>query len=494
MSAAKTEPVSKVLDAVIIGSGFSGLCAAIKLREKGINNIALIEKGDGVGGTWRENTYPGAACDVPSPLYCYSFEPNPEWSRLFSPQPEIRAYIRHCADKYGITPLVRFNEKVKTLRLDDAHIWNVELHSGETMQTHHVINGSGGLHKPMIPDFAGLESFEGPYFHTATWNHDVDLDGKRVIVIGSAASAIQVIPEIAKVAAHVTVMQRTPNYIARRGDIVFSDKDKAQFRDKPETQAKLRQDIFDFLETENVPIIKRDPEVAARRTDEILGHMRGIIKDPDMRAKLTPDYELGCKRILLSDNFYETLTLPHVDLVASGVERIEENAVIASNGERIEADVTIMATGFDLAGHAVELEVLGEGGHNLATRWINGPDTLNGACVPGFPNLYWVTGPNTGVATNSVVFMVEAQVNYIVQAIELAGRDKTIEPTEEVVAAQDAQFQADLKDTVWASGCNSWYLGEGGAERIGTLYPYDARRFAAERATLNVDEFLIKQR
>lgn len=482
----------KTLDVAIIGAGFSGICAAIQLREKGITNFRVLEKSDGIGGAWFQNTYPGAACDVPSPLYCYSFEANPHWSRMYAPQIEILSYIDGCADKYGVKPHILDGQQVDTLRfLDEEGVWSIEVAKGEAIKARHVINGSGGLHKPKIPDLPGLEDFNGPIFHTASWDHSVDLEGKRVAIIGSAASAIQVIPRLAQIAAYLAVVQRTPNYVMPRNDVSFSQTQRRDFAQKPAAQRALRDAIYDRLEAVNAPIIQKNSDMGKVRRRQFMDHVREVVSDPHMHSLLIPDYEFGCKRVLLSDDYYQTLNRDNVSLSTGGATGIEEGLVVTGDGSYVEIDVIIMATGFDLAAHSLDIQIYGPGGQDLAQQWTGGAKTLKGACTPGFPNLYWVTGPNTGVATNSAVTTVEAQVPFILKCIEAAGRDKLIAPKANVVEAEDANIQNALKDTVWASGCQSWYLGKDDDDRIEILYPYGARRFAAERETLNLDEFEI---
>ena len=474
----------------IVGTGFSGICAAIKLLEKSEEDFVVIEKADAVGGTWRENTYPGAACDIPAPLYCYSFEPNPRWSRLYPPQDEIRAYIVMCADKYEVTPHIRFNQRLTNVRFDDTSgIWSLEVEGRETIRARHVIMGHGGLHKPAIPDFEGLPDFGGPAFHTATWDHSVDLSDKRVAVIGSAASAIQVTPELAKTASRLSVFQRTPNYIAARGDRELTCDEKTV-----EGQLALRQFIFEELQSGAEPVIPAGSHFGKQRQAEVIAEMRAIIDDKSLCEALTPDYDFGCKRILISDNFYQSLNSPNVDLVIDGVAKFEKGAIVTVAGKRIELDAVIFATGFDLANHSMSIQYWGRGGKNLLMRWMHGVDTYRGAQIPEFPNLYFVTGPNTGVATTSVVVMVEAELEYILALIEAAGPNGLIEPRDNYVKAEDTMLQDALSQTVWAKGgCASWYL-DTESDRISTLYPFGVGRFTADREGFDPNAYLVEQR
>lgn len=478
---------TKPLDALVVGAGFSGVCAGIKLLEQDITNFKIVEKSDGVGGTWWDNTYPGAACDIPSHLYCFSFEQNPNWSRKFSPQSEILEYIENCAEKYGITPHIENGVKILELRLhEDRGLWEANFEGGRSVFAHHVINGTGGLHKPFTPEFPGQDSFKGPQMHTARWDHRVSMEGKKIAVIGSAASAIQVIPEAAKVAEHVTVFQRTPNYIAPRNDCEYSERTKKLFAKFPKLNQFYRWLIFMRLELMAFPITKQNSTVGKFFERMVIKHIRNTVEDPELQEKLIPDYRLGCKRVLLADNFYQSLNRDNVEVVTTGITSIEENGIRTADGALHEADVIVYATGFDLEGHMLSINIIGRDGRSLSDEWADAPEAYKGCAVAGFPNFYLVTGPNTGVGTTSVVFMIEQQMGLIMRLINKAGMDKLIDVKREAQDAYNKEIQDALANTVWASGCKSWYIREDG--RNVTLYPYNARSWRKQQASVHIDK------
>ena len=484
--------ISPVLDVLIVGAGFGGICAAIKLRERGIENFQLLEKASGIGGTWWHNTYPGAACDIASHLYCYSFEPNPNWSRKYSPQPEIQAYIEHCVDKYGVRDHIRLNSAVHEFRWDEVRgIWQAQLADGQIQAARHVIFASGGLHLPAFPTIPGMDRFEGPTMHSAQWDHSVDFNNRKVAVIGSAASAIQLIPELAKVAASVDVFQRTPNYIAPRNDRTFSEKEKARFARWPWLNRLYRKMIFLRGEWILFPVVKsRRPSRWRNRLEALVkAHIRGSVADPATREAMLPDYSLGCKRILIADDFYPAMNRDNVHLQTAAIERLTQDSVVTSDGAKHSADIIVYATGFDLENYMRLTEVIGPGGVRLSEQWADMPVAYKGGFVAGFPNFYLTTGPNTGVGTTSVVLMIEAQLQLILQAIDRAGENGIIEVRKEAQDRYNAQIQSDLQETVWAGSCSSWYKREDGM--ISTLYPYSARTYQKDHRRLVEEDFSV---
>ena len=493
MTSYQPQPGEDVLDVLILGAGFGGICAAIKLRETGIDNIRILEKASGIGGTWWHNTYPGAACDIPSHLYCYSFEPNPNWSRKFATQPEIQAYLEHCVDKYDVRRHIQLNTEVRTFEFDEQHsVWQAQLAEGDTIIARHVIFATGGLHLPAFPDISGMAAFNGPSMHSAEWDHSVNFAGKRVAVIGSAASAIQLIPELAKVAAHVDVFQRTPNYIAPRNDRAFTAREKARFARWPWLNRLYRRMIFLRGEFIIFPIVKTKRKSGWReRAEKMLRrHIRGSVSDPKLREAMIPGFPLGCKRILIADNFYNALNRQNVDLVTAGIDRIESDAVVTRDGDRYPADILVYATGFDLENYMRKTEVIGSKGKKLSERWADKPQAYKGGFIPGMPNFYMTTGPNTGVGTTSVVFMIEAQIGLILQAIETAGADHLIEVTEKANDRYNREIRDALQETVWAGDCQSWYKRPDG--EITTLYPYNARSYQQDHKHLVREDFTLR--
>ena len=474
------------LDVLVIGAGFSGVCAGIKLREAGITNFAIYDKTDGIGGTWWLNTYPGAACDIQSHFYSYSFEQNPDWSRLYAPQPEIQAYIEHCAEKYGVRPHIHLTRKIESVILEEASgLWLTTFEDGEVVKSRFVINGSGGLHEPSYPDVKGFGSFRGVTMHTARWDHSFDPAGKRIGIVGSAASAIQAVPQLAKVAAHLDLYQRTANYIAPRLDFAYSPEQKAAYIEDPSLIKADRDDMYWDRENRLYPIVKNET-IRHRAAEDIKAFMRAQVTKTQYHEALTPNYELGCKRILISDDFYPALNRDTVDLITSPIGEITETGIITEDGQHHEYDAIIFATGFDLQGHQFALDLRGEGGLKLSDWWKGGAEAYRATMVPHFPNYFLVTGPNAGVGTTSIVHLIEQSIGWIVEAIKLTGDDLSISVGEDITREFNAEIQKELSQTVWASGCKSWYLTEDG--RIETLFPGNAQAFEAQMESVKLNE------
>jgi cation diffusion facilitator CzcD-associated flavoprotein CzcO len=457
---------------LIVGAGFSGLAMAIKLDESGESDFIAIDRGSDVGGTWRDNTYPGAACDVPSQLYSFSFALNPEWSSAFSPQPEIQEYIKKVADESGVLDRFVFNTSLESAAWDDvAQLWRVETSAG-LLTANFVISGSGGLVEPKNPDIDGLDSFQGEVFHTARWNHDVDLTGKRVAVIGTGASAIQVIPEVRKIASHLDVYQRTAPWIVPRNERKYTGVEKFVFKKVPLVQKAYRAAIYSSLEA-RVPGFTLEPRILNLGKAAALLNIRRGIKDPELRKAVTPDYAIGCKRILISNAYYPALDADNVDLVTTGISKITGDAVVTTDGVERPVDVLIVATGFHTTDQPIAHHITGREGHTLAEEFASqGMHAYKGGAVRGFPNFFQVTGPNTGLGHSSMVFMIESAVAYINDAIATATREgfATLEPQAEAQDAWNDNLQARMKKTVWTTGgCASWYVDENGKNT--TLWP-----------------------
>ena len=478
----------RVLDVLVVGAGFAGICAGKKLLDAGISDFLIVEKSGGIGGTWWDNTYPGAACDVASHLYCFSFAPNPDWSRKYSPRPEIRAYLERCVDRFGLRRHLRQRREIQRLEFqDDRGLWRAHFTDGEQRDARHVILGNGGLHRPKLPDIPGIQDFRGRWMHSARWQKGFNLNGLRVAVVGSAASAIQILPAVAPRAARATLFQRTPNYIMPREDRPYTAWQKRVFRYVPGVLRLYRLAIFLRMDLLLYPITRETSglRVTARRM--MLAFMRREVRDPTLHPKLTPEYEMGCKRILISDDFFASLNRPNVELVTEGIAQIEANGVRTRDGRLHEMDLIVYATGFDLEGHLLGMEIRGPGGRSLAEQWSELPTAFNGCCVPGMPNLYLVTGPNTGVGTTSIVFMIEQEIGFILRCIRLAGRQKLMMVTPSACARYNDVLQAALQKTVWASGCKSWYRRDDG--KISTLYPWNALRFRRQLQKLDISNF-----
>jgi len=494
-----TAPPSRVR-VLIIGAGFAGLGTAIKLDEAGQADFVVIDKGDSVGGTWRDNTYPGAACDVPSQLYSFSFAPNPNWSRSFSPQPEIHAYLRDVAARSGVLDRFYFGVTAQEARWDaEEQVWNVSTSAG-AVTADIVISGSGGLSEPKNPEIAGIEEFGGEIFHTARWNHQVDLTGKRVAVIGTGASAIQVIPEIAKTVGHLDVYQRTAPWVMPRHDRPYSKAERFGFRFVPFLQKAYRTGIYWGRET-YVPGFTRMPKILTPAKVMARGNINRAISDPSLRAKVTPDFQIGCKRILISNTYYPALAQPHVEVVTDPIVEITPTGVVTRDAQTNELqtrdiDVLIVATGFYTTDQPIAHHITGRDGRTLGEVWAEGGmASYKGTTTAGFPNLFQIVGANTGLGHSSMVFMIESQINYILSALQQMGARQiaAVEPTQEAQDTWCEDMHQRMARTVWSrGGCASWYLDEHG--RNTTLWPRSTFAFRQLLRDFDIDKYVVTNR
>ena len=472
----------------IIGSGFAGLGMAIQLKKAGYHDFVVLEKDKDLGGTWRDNQYPGCACDVPSHMYSFSFELNPDWSRMFAPQQEIWRYLRHCVDKYDIEPHIRYDSAVEALEWkDEDRHWQVTLADSTVLTPRAVISGIGALHVPAYPAIPGAGRFTGAVFHSAQWDHSCDLAGKRVAVIGTGASAIQFVPKVAEDATALHVFQRTPPWIQPKPDFVLPRRARRFFRHVPGAQRAFRNTIYWALETRAAGFTI-DPRLMAPQEKIARGHIARQIKDPALRTKVTPDYTIGCKRILLSSDYYPTLAKSHVDVVTDGIAEITETGLVTTDGTAYEVDVIIYGTGFKVTDALAEQRIIGKNGQQVQDAWANGIEAHHGITIAGFPNFFMLLGPNTGLGHNSVVFMIESQVQHVLSCLRLLSEDKA-EVIEVRAAAQrrfNERLQRRLRKAVWSEGgCKSWYLDEHGVNRTlwpGFTFEYWARTRRARRA------------
>lgn len=469
----------------VIGAGFGGLGAGIKLLEAGIRDFAVLERADSVGGTWRDNTYPGCACDVPSHLYSFSFAPNPRWSRSFSGQPEIRAYLEDVADRPGLRPRLFFGAGVTgaVWQEHEAH-WRIATARGE-LTADVLISAGGPLSEPSMPEIPGLEEFPGAVFHSARWDHDTDLAGKRIAVIGTGASAIQLVPQLQRQAAQLVLFQRTPAWVMPRRDRKITGVEKWLYRHVPPTQRLARLGIFLSREVTVLGFVKQPALLkAAQRIAQ--HHLRRAVKDPDLRAKLTPRYVMGCKRVLLSNDYYPALAQPNAEVVTAGLAAVEGSTLIGTDGTRHEVDAIVFATGFHTVDMPMARQVWGVGGRSLAEVWGGDMRALRGTTVAGFPNLCFVIGPNTGLGHNSMVHVIESQLSYIVDFVKAADRSGggALDADEHAQEAWCDEVQRRMGPTVWnTGGCKSWYLNDAG--RNPTLWPASTLRF--RRLTRGID-------
>jgi cation diffusion facilitator CzcD-associated flavoprotein CzcO len=488
----------------IVGSGFAGIGMAIRLRQMGLESFTIYEAAGDIGGTWRDNTYPGAACDVPSHLYSFSFEPNPGWTSAYGPQAEILAYLKHCVRKYELEPFVRCHARVAAARFDESRqVWRLEIEHGEraahaaagddavgatpgaapalptadawtgreTIEADIVIAASGPLSRPALPRIAGLERFAGKLFHSARWDHDYSLDGKRIAVIGTGASAIQFVPQIQPRVTQLELFQRTAPWIMPKPDKPVSERAQWWFRHLPFTQRFVRGAIYWQLESRAIAFVV-NPKLMKYPMKFGISYLERRVKDPALRAKLTPNYRLGCKRVLMSSDYYPALSQPNVDVVTSAIREIVADGIVTEDGIHHAADAIICGTGFQVNGVGAPFDVTGIGGADLGARWLrDGPEAYLGTSIADFPNFFMMAGPNTGLGHNSMIYMIESQVQYIADCLsELRRRGaRTMNLRPDVQQAFNARLQEDMRRSVWASGCHSWYQTKSG--KVTAIWP-----------------------
>jgi cation diffusion facilitator CzcD-associated flavoprotein CzcO len=487
-TAGPQQPASRTLEVLIVGAGFGGIAAAIELRRHGITNIKILEKAPELGGTWFYNSYPGAACDVPSHLYSFSFAQRRDWSRLCSPQAEIRDYLDGVARAHGIDRLVQTDTTVSACAWDAERCrWSVQTAAGQSHEADALIIATGQLGQPARPNVEGAQSFAGHSFHSAEWDHDYPLAGKRVAVIGTGASAVQFVPEIAPVVQRLTVFQRTGNWFMPRRNRRYRAAIKAAIERIPGLQALRRRFVFEY--TESLTLAIRHPRgvgrLAAARS---AGFMRSQLKDPELREKAWPDYTFGCKRILFSSHYLPALARANVELVTDAIARITPTGIETAGGAQHELDCLIWATGFKTTDFMFPMRVTGAGGVELHEHWSRGAHAHLGMCVPGFPSMFVMYGPNTNTSGGSIIVYLEAQAGYIRQALEQlrARRAGAIEVRAEVEAASDRQLQARFAGTAWLQ-CDSWYRHENG--RIVTNWPGYMREYLERTARLDAADY-----
>ncbi|MFJ2649095.1 flavin-containing monooxygenase [Streptomyces sp. NPDC087420] len=488
----------------VIGSGFGGLGAAVRLRREGITDFVVLERAGSVGGTWRDNTYPGCACDVPSHLYSFSFAPEPDWPRTFSGQSYIRAYLERVADTFGVRPHLRFHHEVMRVRWDGVALrWEVATSQGD-FTADVVVSAGGALSDPQVPDVPGLETFPGEVFHSARWDHGHELRDKRVAVIGTGASAIQIVPAIQPGVGRLTVFQRTPPWVMPRADRAISRIERRLHRALPATGTARRQFLWGVRDLQVQAFTKR-PDLLGVVELLAKANMAKAVKDPALRAALTPSYRIGCKRILLSSTYYPALARPNVDVVASGLAEVRGSTLVAADGTEVEADVIIFGTGFHVTDVPIAERVVGAGGVTLAEAWKGGMEGLRGTTAAGFPNWMMITGPNTGLGNSSMILMIEAQLNYLADYLRQLGRLRqlggggggggglgggrvALDARVSAVGAWNRRVQERMTRTVWnTGGCTSWYLDANG--RNTTIWPGTTREFRRETRAVDLAEY-----
>jgi cation diffusion facilitator CzcD-associated flavoprotein CzcO len=463
----------------IVGAGFSGLGMAIRLKQEGVHDFIVLERAEQLGGTWRDNTYPGCACDVPSHLYSFSFAPNPDWSRTFSPQAEIWDYLLRVAREHRVEPHVRYGHEVTAARWDErVEVWRIETTAGG-LTAEMLVAGTGPLSDPKLPEIEGIDGFGGEIFHSARWDHEHELEGERVGVIGTGASSIQFVPRIQPKVARLHVFQRTPPWIVPHRDRPITRRERILYRAIPPAQRLMRGLIYWARELYVVPFMHPSERSTPERM--ALRHLEEQIADPGLRARLTPGYRIGCKRILISNEYYPALTRPNVELVTDPIRAITARGVITADGTERALDTIILGTGF----HVTDMPVAGlihrGDGRSLADAWQGSPEAYLGTAVPGFPNLFLLAGPNTGLGHSSIVFMIESQLHYLIECLRHMERAQLeiIEVRAEVERRYNEEIQRHLEGTVWTSGgCVSWYLDPNGKNTViwpGSTWPFRRR-------------------
>jgi cation diffusion facilitator CzcD-associated flavoprotein CzcO len=473
---------------VIVGAGMSGILAGIKLQEAGFGDYTIYEKADRLGGTWRENTYPGIACDVPSHLYSYSFEPNAEWSHRFSPGAEIRAYFEGVAKRHGVDQRIRFGEEMTRCAFEGGR-WRLETKSGRRDEADVVIAATGVLHHPNVPALPGLDSFEGALFHSARWDHAAKLDGRRIGIVGTGSTAVQIVSALVDRVAKLVLFQRTAQWIMPQDNPPFSDAEKAEFRRRPEAMRNLHAQLSLLFAQgfSNAVVDAESPQMKALQ-EACRANLESNVPDPVLREKLRPSYRAACKRLIISPDFYQAIQKPNAELETAGIERIEPRGVRTREGRLHELDVLVLATGFRVDRFVRPLRVLGEDGAALDARWAKRPDAYLSVSVPGFPNLFMLNGPNGPVGNFSLIEVAELQMAYVLQLVERlrAGRCRAIAPRADATAAFEAAREQAAQRTVWTTGCRSWYLDDRG---IPAVWPWTFDRFRDEMARPNLEHW-----
>ncbi|WP_020100606.1 NAD(P)/FAD-dependent oxidoreductase [Mycobacterium sp. 360MFTsu5.1] len=479
------------LSVAIIGAGFAGIGAAIRLKDQGITDFEIFERGTRVGGTWRDNTYPGAACDIPSRLYSYSFAPNPDWSHTYSGSNEILGYIDNMVESFGIAPHIRFGHNVTGVEYDEvAGEWTVNFEGREPVQARAVIVASGPLANASFPKIEGIETYEGHKIHSARWDHDYDFAGKKVAVIGTGASGVQIVPELVKVAKSVKVFQRTPGWVIPRINGSTSGWLKRIYKDVPFAEKLARSAWFWGHESVALGVVWDSP--FTRVVEALsLANLRLQVKDPWLRRQLTPDFSAGCKRLLMTADYYPALQADNCKLVTWPIARLSPKGIRTVEGIEHQFDAIVFATGFEVSKAGTPFPVIGIDGRELAAEWSRGAYAYRSVAVSGYPNLYFTFGPNSGPGHSSALVYMEAQIDYIVEAISklLQFGWKSLDVRPEVQARYNEDIQQRLQSTTWNSGCQSWYLTEDGFNA--TMFPGFATQYVNQLKAVNLHDFKI---
>lgn len=483
--------MSKKLDCIVIGAGMAGILAAIQLKNRG-DNVVVLEKGDSVGGTWRENRYPGLTCDVPAHAYTYSFAPNPEWSRYFSPGPEIHEYFKSVVAAHGIDKLIRFGAEVTEARWDNGQ-WLVNCSDGSHYKGQVLIAATGVLHHPRYPDIKGLDAFSGRVEHSARWPADLDLRGKRLAIIGNGSTGVQMICATAGVAAHVDHFQRSPQWIMPVQDFAYSDEDRARFRKDPAAIDAIRynQEYFDNVRRFNNAIVEPDGEPMKIIEDYVRSNLEMSVSDPELRERLRPDYKAACKRLIYSADYYEKVQRPDVSLVREGISHVSSEGIVTRDGQLHRCDVIALCTGFHADRFVRPMKMTGRDGADINQVWARRPTAYYALTLPDFPNCFMLNGPTGPVGNFSLIDIAEAQWGYVEKFLDLlrAGQADAISPRHEAMADYEVRRIAAAKTTVFGSGCSSWYLD---AEGVPATWPWSYDSFFEEMKNPRMKDFDLR--
>ncbi|HEV3280955.1 MAG TPA: NAD(P)/FAD-dependent oxidoreductase [Acidimicrobiales bacterium] len=466
------------LRVAVIGAGMAGILSAIKLAQAGISDFTVYEKADRVGGTWRENTYPGLSCDVPSHLYSYSFALNPDWTHRFSPGPEIAAYFERVAGDHNVLPRVRFGEEIVSCTFSDGR-WQLSTASGAQDEADVVVAATGVLHHPRYPDIAGMESFEGTMFHSSRWDHAVEIDGRRLGIIGTGSTAIQIVSGVVERVASLSMFQRTAQWIMPQENPAFTDEERADLRQHPDRLERMHQDLSDLFDLfANAVVDTGSPELAMIE-QACLANLEQSVHDPELRERLRPDYRAACKRLIISPDFYQAIQHPNAELVTDRIERIEPRGVRTADGRLHELDVLVLATGYKANAFMRPMELVGRGGITLEQAWDPRPVAYLSVSVPDFPNFFMLNGPNGPVGNFSLIEVAELQFGYIMQLIDRirSGECREVAATYEALAEFERDRAEAAANTVWVTGCRSWYLDDRG---LPAVWPWAFVKFRDE--------------
>lgn len=486
-----SDSASRVHDVLIVGAGFAGLGSAIRLQQSGVRDILILERGSEVGGTWRDNQYPGAACDIPSNLYSYSFAQNPQWSRGFSGAAEIMGYVHHLVARFDLHRLIEFNRNVTSMSFDeDSGLWTVSTEQGEPLRARNVVMGQGPLSNASFPNISGIEDYKGKKIHSARWDHDYDFRGKRVAVVGTGASAIQIVPELVKQAATVKVFQRTPAWVMPRPDYASPEWSKSLFSKFPLSQTAFRELLYWVHESMAVGVVWTTP---VTRLFERLGraYLKSQVKDAWLRRQLTPEYRLGCKRILVSNDWYSSLQKDNCELITWPIANLAADGIRTVEGIEHQVDCIVFATGFEVSKSGAPFPVTGLNDRSLDDEWSRGAKAYKSVSVSGYPNLYMTFGPNSGPGHNSALVYMEAQIDYIVKGVKAVLKPgvKYLDVRDDVQHRHNQRIQKRLQKTNWNSGCSSWYLTEDGFNA--TMFPGLATQFRNQMAHFRLKDYSV---